>query len=68
MSHIDDSGRDLRVPGNVGALVRLGLAEIVQRVAVSTALSTTQAAEHVNYELNVLKEKWANDNKEGEEQ
>lgn len=63
MSHVDDSGRDLRVPGQVGALVRLGLAEIVQRVAASTALSTTEAAEHVGYELNVLKEKWGNDTK-----
>lgn len=67
MSHVDDAGRDLRVPGQVGALVRLGLAEIVQRVAASTPLSTTEAAEHVRYELNVLKEKWTNDAK-GKEQ
>jgi hypothetical protein len=60
-----DDGRDLRVPGSVGALVRLGLAEIVNRVATSTPLTTEQAAKHVQYELNVLKEKWANDNKEG---
>jgi len=57
MSHPDD-GRDLRVPGDVGAAIRLGLAEIVQRLARSTPLSTAQATEHVQYELNILKEKW----------
>jgi len=36
----------------------LGLAEIVKRVATSTPLSTMQAAEHVQYELNRLKENW----------
>lgn len=58
MSHIDDSGRDLRVPGDVGAAIRLGLAEIVQRLSVATPLSTVQAAEHVQYELNRLKANW----------
>ena len=58
MSHVDDSGRDLRVDASVGALIRLDLAEIVKRVATSTPLSTMQAAEHVQYELNRLKENW----------
>lgn len=58
MSHVDDSGRDLRVDASLGALVRLGLAEIVKRVSVSTPLSTMQAAEHVQYELNRLKSNW----------
>jgi hypothetical protein len=57
-AHVDDE-RDLRVPGDVGAAIRLGLAEIVQRLAASTPLSTMQAAGHVQYELNVLKEKWS---------
>lgn len=57
-AHIDD-GRDLRVPGAVGAAVRLGLAEIVQKLAATTPLSTVQAAEHIQYELNILKDKWS---------
>lgn len=58
MSTQPDQGRDLRVPGSVGAAIRLGLAEIVQRLGASTPLSTVQAAEHVQYELNILKDKW----------
>jgi len=54
MSSIDD-GRDLRVPGGVGAAIRMGLAEIVQRLQVSTPLTATEAVEHIRYELNVLK-------------
>lgn len=54
-----DNGRDLRVPGDVGAAIRLGLAEIVQKLARSTPLSTEQAVGHVQYELNILKEKWS---------
>lgn len=50
-----DEGRDLRVPSSVGAAVRLGLAEIVDRMAKSTPLSSEQAVGHVQYELNVLK-------------
>lgn len=50
-----DEGRDLRVPNAVGAAVRLGLAEIVDRMARSTPLSSEQAVRHVQYELNVLK-------------
>lgn len=55
MSTVSDEGRDLRVPGGVGAAVRLGLAEIVQRLAHTTPLSTEQAVNHIQYELNVLK-------------
>lgn len=55
----NDNDRDLRVPGDVGAAIRLGLAEIVQKLARSTALSTEQAVGHVQYELNILKEKWS---------
>ena len=51
----NEKGRDLRVPGDVGAAIRLGLAEIVKRLAVSTPLSTAEAVEHVGYELEVLK-------------
>lgn len=50
-----DEGRDLRVPSAVGAAIRLGLAEIVDRIARSTPLSSEQAVGHVRYELNVLK-------------
>ena len=52
---VSDAGRDLRVPGDVGAAIRLGLAEIVKKLAVSTPLSTTEAVDHVGYELEVLK-------------
>lgn len=54
-----ERGRDLRVPGDVGAAIRLGLAEIVQKLARSTPLSTSQAVGHVEYELNILKGKWS---------
>ena len=50
-----EAKRDLRVPGDVGAAIRLGLAEIVKRTAVSTPLSTVEAVDHVEYELGVLR-------------
>jgi hypothetical protein len=59
MSRGEQEGRDLRVPGDVGAAIRLGLAEIVKRLAVSTPLSTEQAVEHVEYELDVLRQSFA---------
>ena len=55
MSKGEQAGRDLRVPGDVGAAIRLGLAEIVKKLAISTPLSTTEAVDHVNYELDVLR-------------
>lgn len=61
MSKASDSetGRDLRVAGGVGAAIRMGLSEIVQRLAASTPLSTSQAFDHVQYEMNVLKGNYA---------
>jgi hypothetical protein len=47
--------RDLRVPGDVGAAIRLGLAEIVKRTAVSTPLSTLEAVDHIGHELEILR-------------
>jgi hypothetical protein len=66
MSRGEQQGRDLRVPGEVGALIRLGLAEIVQRVATSTPLTTAQAVEHVEYELDVLRKTFASQAKVAE--
>lgn len=59
MSKGEQAGRDLRVPGDVGAAIRLGLAEIVKKLAVSTPLSTEQAVEHVEYELDILRQTFA---------
>lgn len=53
-STVPQDGRDLRVPGAVSAAVRLGLAEIVQRVTNSTPLGTQQAVDHLRYELRIL--------------
>jgi hypothetical protein len=59
MSKGEQAGRDLRVPGDVGAAIRLGLAEIVKRLAVSTPLSSVEAVDHVGYELDVLRNSFA---------
>jgi hypothetical protein len=58
MSVVDDAGRDLRVSAQVGAAIRLGLAEILQKLAATSPLSTDQALGHIQYELNVLKGKY----------
>lgn len=56
---VNDDSRDLRVPGDIGAAIRLGLAEIVQRVQVSTPLTPVEAINHLRYELNVLEDAFA---------
>ena len=51
-----ESERDLRVPGDVGAAIRLGLAEIAKKTAVSTPLSTPEAIKHMRYELAIIED------------
>lgn len=59
MANNYEKDRDLRVAGDIGAAIRLGLAEIVQRTQVSTPLNPVEAIAHMRYELGILEDSFA---------